>query len=73
MAWSVLRNFLCFNCVLQFYKANGIEWPTVTVEYKDVNVSMDVSAAAAINASPVLQQQLACASIAGCHSGCRCV
>jgi hypothetical protein len=33
-------------CVLQFYKANGIEWPTVTVEYKDINVSMDVSSGA---------------------------
>jgi hypothetical protein len=32
--------------VLQFYKSNGIEWPTVTVEYKDINVSMDVSAGA---------------------------
>lgn len=27
----------------QLYRQHGIEWPTVTVEYSNLNVSMEVS------------------------------
>lgn len=38
---------LCCLCVTQFYRQNGIEWPTVTVEYKHINVSMEALAGSA--------------------------
>jgi hypothetical protein len=35
--------FVCCTSAAQFYRQHGIEWPTVTVEYSNLNVSMEVS------------------------------
>lgn len=45
LSWGCSTSFRwCLApAAVQFYRQNGIEWPTVTVEYRDVNVSMDVS------------------------------
>lgn len=54
---------------LQFYRHNGIEWPTVTVEYRNLNVSMEVS----VGPAGQLCQHSACSKHSSCGrmlSGC---